>query len=112
VIGGPTVRGEGGLALSSRNAKLSEGQYQRALWIPRAVEAAKAAYADGDRNAQAILAKIQQDTPPEGLDIDYFEFRDPRDLELVSELEDDSRLFIGLWLDGVRLIDNASVTDG
>lgn len=111
VVGGATVRDENGLALSSRNAKLNDAQYQRALWLSKSIAAARAAYARGERDPQTVLEHLKTSCPADGIDIDYLEFRDPVDLELVETLADDSRLFIGCWLDGVRLIDNAQITE-
>src|SRR5689334_1114561 len=47
IVGLPTVREEDGLALSSRNAYLSESERSRAVALPQALEYARAAILDG-----------------------------------------------------------------
>jgi pantoate--beta-alanine ligase len=80
----PTVRDGDGLALSSRNTRLSADERRRALAIPRAV-------ATGDpEQAQAILAAA-------GLDPDYV---------AVADL-DGPTLAVAAAVGGTRLIDNA-----
>ena len=55
----PTKRDEDGLAMSSRNALLTAEQRLAASSIPRALEAAKSAFSDGERDAEKIIAKAK-----------------------------------------------------
>ena len=80
----PTVRDADGLALSSRNGRLSAEERRRALAIPRAL-------ATGDReHARALLAEA-------GIDPDYV---------AVADL-DGPTLAVAARIGGTRLIDNA-----
>jgi pantoate--beta-alanine ligase len=87
----PTVRDPDGLAMSSRNVRLSGSERGRALAIPRALAAGLAAVASGGDPARAARAELQ------GLDVDYVE---------VSDLGGHPTLVIAARVGATRLIDN------
>jgi pantoate--beta-alanine ligase len=87
----PIVRDEDGLALSSRNARLSAEERKRALAIPRALDAGLSAYRaqrDPVSAARAVL---------DGLDVDYV---------AVAEFDGQPTLAIAARVGATRLIDN------
>jgi pantoate--beta-alanine ligase len=108
VIGCETVREPDGLAMSSRNARLKPHQRDLALTLHRMLKEAHTAYRSGERDARALTKRLTA-AWPEGIELDYLEFREPRHLNKVDVLAPCTRLFLGAWLDGVRLIDNAAV---
>lgn len=108
VRGGETIREPDGLAMSSRNARLKEGQRDDALTLWRCIAGAREAFEAGERDAKALQARLRE-LWPDSMEFDYMDFRDPNTLELVDTLERDTRIFLGGWLDGVRLIDNARI---
>ena len=104
----PTVREESGLAISSRNAYLSDEERQKASIIYQALREAKIAFKDGERNG-AKLAQIVQDkieSEPSAR-IDYVAVVDNDLLEPVEKIEGSEVLVaVAVRFGKVRLIDN------
>jgi pantoate--beta-alanine ligase len=87
----PTVREADGLALSSRNVRLSAEERRRALAIPRALEAGLAAYKTGQDPVAAARSQLA------GIDLEYVS---------VAEFEGRPALAIAARIGSTRLIDN------
>jgi pantoate--beta-alanine ligase len=106
VIGAPTVRGSDGLALSSRNRYLTGEEHTRAPAIYRALRAAVAAIAAGNRDYAAIEGQGWRTLETAGLRPDYFSIRSA--LDLSSPDSDASELIVltAARLGRSRLIDN------
>jgi len=105
VIGVPTVREEDGLAISSRNRYLSGEERRAALAIPRALDAAAAAAADGPEAMVQAGRSVLGREP--AVDVDYLVVTDP-DLGPAPE-RGDARVLVAATLGSTRLIDNRSV---
>lgn len=109
VIGCPTVREPSGLAMSSRNARLSaEGLDRAGRLFPvmrRVAErlAAGASFGDLSSGARETLGEAGF------VDIEYFELRAADSLRALDRPTEPARLLVAAWLDGVRLIDNIAV---
>ena len=108
VIGCATVREPDGLAKSSRNVRIKAEERDLALTLWRTITDARAAFAAGERDAASLRQRLAA-AWPDGLELDYLDFRDPLDLEICTELHPESRIFLGAWLRGIRLIDNAAL---
>lgn len=110
VVGVPTQREEDGLALSSRNAYLSEEDREAARALPRALgEAARTIESGGD--VAGALAKAIATLARAGFDpIDYVSLCDAETLAPVSALVRPGRLLAAAKLRGTRLIDNLPVS--
>ncbi|MEQ8444827.1 MAG: pantoate--beta-alanine ligase [Pelagibacterium sp.] len=112
IVGVPTVREADGLAMSSRNVRLSGAARRQAPAMAEALTAAGAAIEAGQPVAAATEA-ARAGLLKEGYsDVEYLELRDAETLEPVSKLERPARLLAAAWLDGVRLIDNVAVLPG
>ena len=102
IIGVPTVREFDGLALSSRNVRLSETGRVSANVIYRAMAAAR--LAPTIAIAQEIIdTTISTDT---GFKCDYAAIINEVDFSLANDETKNRRALIAGWIDGVRLIDN------
>lgn len=101
VVGHPTVRESDGLALSSRNQRLSPEQRADAPRIRRALLAAS-----NERSVEAILktAKEQIESPINR--IDYLELVDAESLQPITSLKAPALLATAVFYGEVRLIDN------
>jgi len=110
IVGCPTVRDGDGLALSSRNARLSPEDRRRSETIPRAMEAVAMALRGGERNVDRLEAMGREQLAGRGVMIDYFAIVDGRTLEPLQSLTGEARLILAVEIGGIRLIDNTPVT--
>lgn len=108
-----TVRETDGLALSSRNGRLTPAERQIAPKLHEIMQTTATALA-ADTLAAPILAQAIQSIACAGFgQIDYLELRDADGLAPLDRASDASsgaaRLFAAAWLGEVRLIDNIPV---
>jgi pantoate--beta-alanine ligase len=109
IIGVPTVRGEDGLALSSRNAYLSPGERARALALPRSLAAARDAIQAGT-SVRAALAEAKARLEGAGFGpIDYVALVDSSTLQPLESPAGQMRLIAAARIGSTRLIDNVAV---
>src|ERR1700687_4264468 len=85
----PTVREDSGLALSSRNAYLNDGEHEAAKVIRRALLNARDAYTAGERSPGKLAALVRQtvDAEPRAR-VDYVNVSDAKNLEPLDKLDD------------------------
>ena len=106
IVGVPTVREADGLALSSRNAYLSEHERQRAVALPRTLEMARQAIRAG-ASATETIAQAKDALREAGFSrVDYFALVDAQTLEPIDQLAEQSRLIAAAVIGTTRLIDN------
>ena len=91
----PTVREFDGLALSSRNIRLTESDRAAALIVSKALKE--------PNRMHEILA-----TEP-AFKLDYAEIIDEKTFQLASATTQNKRAIIAGWVNGVKLLDNAVV---
>lgn len=109
IEGVPTQRDADGLALSSRNAYLTEDERLAARALPRSlVEAAQAIRDGGDVEGALVEARAKLEAAGFGA-IDYLELRDAATLEPVDALTGPARILVAARLGRTRLIDNLPV---
>jgi pantoate--beta-alanine ligase len=106
-----TVRDADGLALSSRNVKLTPEQRAKAPLIYRALREAVASIEAGERSLARIKAQVAERVAPVGT-IDYLVSVDPREITPKDPLTGDVRLMISVKVGEIRLLDNIGAHAG
>ena len=106
IVGVPTRREEGGTAMSSRNAYLTEQERRLAPRLYHVLcETAEALRRGGD--VAATLSGARERLIAEGFaKVDYLELRDAASLEPLAAPDREGRLLVAVWLGTTRLIDN------
>lgn len=107
IVGCPIVREEDGLALSSRNARLSAEERQQALKISQTLFASRD-YAKSHTVAETQKFVEDAIEAAPGLRLEYFELVDGNTLQKIANWEDTSYAVgcITVFCGEVRLIDN------
>ena len=98
IITAPTIREGDGLALSSRNMRLTEEGRSAAQVIYRALT-----QANSESELREILASESAFT------LDYADFIDEKTFDHAQLDTQDIRAIVAGWINGVRLIDNVSM---
>jgi pantoate--beta-alanine ligase len=110
VIGVPTVREPDGVAMSSRNRRLSDEERRAARCVPRALDAARDVLSSGARRSALIVAAVRQVVAAEPLArLEYAEICHPVSLERMDLVTEPAVLAVAVWVGQVRLIDNVAL---
>lgn len=112
IVAAPIARDADGLALSSRNVYLSREDREDALVLNRALAAAAAAFAAGERNGGAIAAVVRRalDARPR-VAVDYIGVVEPERLTPISTAAAGTIVAIAARVGGTRLIDNVILAE-
>jgi pantoate--beta-alanine ligase len=112
IVAYPTVREEGGLAMSSRNTYLGAEERANALLIRASMKRAEELFKGGERNAGTIASEVRKVlASKDGIDIEYVEVCDPEDLGGIKDIENRALLAIAARVGKTRLIDNTILTE-
>ncbi len=110
IVGCTTVRDRDGLALSSRNARLSVAERAIAAAVPRALfEMVRSASQVTHETAELIEIGTAVLHQQPGISVDYLAVVDPRTLEPLARLIPGARALLAVRLGSVRLIDNVEL---
>jgi pantoate--beta-alanine ligase len=104
IIALPTLREASGLAMSSRNSRLSiQGRIKASLIFQTLNEIRENPSLIENKKKELIGAGFEK--------IDYLEIRSEHDLKLIKDINsrDEKRIFIAIYLEGIRLIDNIKI---
>ncbi|HWW51216.1 MAG TPA: pantoate--beta-alanine ligase [Verrucomicrobiae bacterium] len=106
----PIVREPDGLALSSRNAYLKDGDRRSATALYRSLDRVRLEIASRERDALRLETAVRRVMEAEpGITLDYAEIVDAETLEPVVNLRRTCYVLIAARVGGVRLIDNALI---
>jgi pantoate--beta-alanine ligase len=109
----PVMRALDGLALSSRNAYLSEQERKQATVLYRALMAGQDAIQRGERDARRIVQAARDVMDAEAaFSVSYVEVRDAENMDVIGTVERHARLLLAGRLGKVRLIDNGPLFVG
>jgi pantoate--beta-alanine ligase len=109
IIEAPTVREPSGLALSSRNERLSAHELTQALTLSKAIELVGSTDKPGAAVAHRLASSVFSETPEAKLE--YLAFVNPETFEPVSDgFTGQALMIVAAEVGGVRLIDNGLVT--
>ena len=110
IVRGPLIRDECGLALSSRNERLSEGGRQEAHKIYQALCEMVTVARNGERSCSRICSAGSEilQTIIEG-QIEYIAIVDEVALGELAEISQTARILVVVQVEGVRLLDNMRI---
>lgn len=110
IVSCPIVREPDGLALSSRNVRLTFEERAAASVLRRALLAARKRYAAGERDGDALRATMRDVLSSEPLAApDYVSCADPATLRELARVDGGALLSMAVRFGSVRLIDNESL---
>jgi pantoate--beta-alanine ligase len=109
----PTVREGSGLALSSRNLRLSESQKTEAVRIYDSLNEAKRRLLDGEKVSSVKQVVAESFAANEDIKLEYFELAASANLNLLDRVDESAKpiLCIAAFVGNVRLIDNMFLLD-
>lgn len=108
----PTIREQGGLAMSSRNTYLSAEERERALLIYKSIEWLQELVRSGETDASRLIEEAKQVLGSrDGIDVEYVNIIDSDTLLDVDRVKGRTTLAIACRVGKTRLIDNAMLTE-
>lgn len=107
IIGMPTYREVNGLAMSSRNERLSVHARSKAASIYKGLCVAQSLWREGVRQLTSLEAVVRQALPDVAV-VDYLSFCDPHTLEPLEALNEHETILLAIacFIEEIRLIDN------
>ncbi len=106
IIGCPIVRAPNGLALSSRNAYLSDAERDRAAALSRGLRAAEASFTKGEREAERLRQAVRPELDSAGITPEYISVADPATLRELQGSVDRAAVSLAARVGHARLVDN------
>jgi pantoate--beta-alanine ligase len=108
----PIVREADGLAMSSRNVRLSPAERAQATALSRALRTAAELAEAGESDADAVTAAAQAELDAAGVSTEYFQIVDGETFAPVTTIEGSTLAVVAAWVGSTRLIDNHPLSTG
>lgn len=105
----PTIREADGLAMSSRNIRLSRDERVRATALQRSLRAVEAALAAGERDPLAAIAKGVAELRASQIEPEYLELVSADTLAPAQRIDGEVLAVVAAHVGGIRLIDNHTI---
>ncbi|RWE22321.1 MAG: pantoate--beta-alanine ligase [Mesorhizobium sp.] len=109
IIAGPTVREADGLAMSSRNARLSLAERHKAPRLAEILLQTARQLSSGESVVRALTVAREAILAAGFSKVEYLELRADSNLAPMLTLDRQARLLVAAWLGETRLIDNVGV---
>jgi len=106
VLAAPTMRETDGLAMSSRNNRLSEEQRQLAPQLQRVLQHIEIQLSEGDKAFETLESQAIQELASLGFKPDYIHICNAQSLLAATELDKELVILAAAYLGDIRLIDN------
>ena len=111
LVEGPTIRESTGLALSSRNQRLSSSEMQVALSLSEALDKAHKCAASGEGISSALGEAMKVFSSNPEAKLDYLALVNPESFEALEDgFTGQALMIVAAEVGNVRLIDNRSIT--
>ena len=111
LVEGPTIRESTGLALSSRNQRLSLSEMQVALSLSEALDKAHKCAASGEGISSALGEAMKVFSSNPEAKLDYLALVNPESFEALEDgFTGQALMIVAAEVGNVRLIDNRSIT--
>jgi pantoate--beta-alanine ligase len=107
VVGSPTIREADGLAMSSRNRRLTPRDREQAPVIHRAIVKAQQLFKAGEKDVATLCRAVMEEIKTaRGVKPQYVEIVDAEFMTPLRDVDRPARILIAAHLGNVRLIDN------
>ena len=107
IISGETIRDNEGLALSSRNEKLTNDEKIQAIQIIKSLNLGVEKIRSGEKESDNIIKKIKDYLADYNLiQVEYISIRDVNNFEKINIIDEDIVILISVFIGKIRLIDN------
>jgi pantoate--beta-alanine ligase len=107
----PTVREPDGLAMSSRNVRLSPDERERATALSRALRVATTLVAAGETETQTVLAAARAELDGARVETEYLQIVNQETLLPIQNIEGSALVLVAARVGSTRLIDNQPISN-